>query len=152
MLKSTLLLLLVSSAFAQDAGLETKMDQIQPGKSTLDDIVRIFGEPRRLHSGGQSVTRANLPARYTVSYQGFAFYMHQGALRDVEIGTPAYRYRGGIHVGSPVADIIRQMGEPKAVVKAGVQGEPRSGVLYEGNRRTTRRLRAVRPRGGIPAA
>lgn len=132
MLRSLLTLsLCLTAASMQGPDLVTRMARVSPGTSGLEDVVRVFGEPRGFSLGNQTFTRANLPERYIADYDGFAFSLHGGVVQEIRILTPEYRFRGGIHVGAPVSDIAKQFGEPKAVVAGPPEGEPRSGVIYE---------------------
>ena len=128
----SLLYMLPAVAAVQDTGVAARIDQVQIGRSTLDDLTQMFGEPARFTSGSQTFTRAKLPVRYQAAYEGFAVSMRDNVAREILIETPLYRGVGGVHVGSTVAEVIQALGEPKTIVKgAPVDGVP-PGTLFEG--------------------
>lgn len=132
-MKPTLFLLLALAAPAQDAGLTAKINQLQMGKSTFEDVVKVLGEPAKFSMGPQTFTRPNLPARFMASYDGFAVAVGEGIVREMRIDTPAYAGPGGARVGLTIAELIKALGEPKAIVKgAPPRGDRQPRVLYEG--------------------
>ena len=132
-MKLALVLLFALVATAQDAGLTAKINQLQMGKSTFEDVVKLLGEPVKFSLGPQTFTRPNLPSRFLASYDGFEVAVGDGIVRELRIDTPAYAGPGGARVGSTVAELIRALGVPKAIVKgAPPRTDRQPGVLYEG--------------------
>ena len=128
-----LLLLFALAAPAQDAGLTARINQIQIGKSTFENVVKLLGEPGKFSMGPRTFTRPNLPAAFMASYDGFDVGIGDGIVREMRIDTPAYAGPRGARVGLTIAELVRSMGEPKSVVKgAPPRGDRQPGVIYEG--------------------
>lgn len=129
------LILLPFGLSAQNTTLGTRISQLEIGKSTLEDLVRVFSEPERYTTGAQTFTRDKLPRFYIAVYpDGLEFVMSEGRLREIRIGRPGYRFAGRIQVGASIAELNAALGAPIGVVKGPMpqDQDPRSGVLYEG--------------------
>lgn len=130
-----LLSLLPLGLSAQNPTLETRISQLEIGKSALEDVVRVFGEPERYTTGAETLTRDKLPRVYIAVYPDeLVFLMSEGRLREIRVGRPGYRCAGRIQVGAPIAELSSALGAPTGVVKGPMpqNQEARPGVLYEG--------------------
>jgi hypothetical protein len=89
-MKPALLLLFALAAPAQDAGLTVKINRLQMGKSTFEDVVKLLGEPAKYSMGPQTFTRADLPSRFMASYEGLGVAVGDSVVRELRIDRPAY--------------------------------------------------------------
>ncbi len=113
---------------------DAKMSQLEFGKAGLDDVLRVFGEPRSYITGpNQTITKGEpMPDGYCMVYpDGFQIYMAQGRLYEFRFeGPSSYAWRG-LHFGSSVEDMLGVMGAPDKTIT----GEPLEfmddGVLYK---------------------
>jgi hypothetical protein len=118
---------------AQQSGAEEfarKIAALDVETATIDDILRLFGEPQRYAWSGQTFSKDLLPAVYLAVYPGgFSVMVQNRAVMELRFEEPGYAFRGAIQVGSSIEEVLRLLGPPRAVL----EGEPNSwvpGVLY----------------------
>ena len=99
--------------------------------ATLDDVIRIFGNPSAFSRDRRYFTKNNLPSSYFMSYpDDLTIQMVGGKVRDIRIAKPGYVFPGGIQVGSPMEDALAALPKPKAIVERELTNI-RDGVLYK---------------------
>jgi len=119
---------------AQQPGAEEfakKIAAVNLETATMDDILRLFGEPQRYVWSGQTFGQDNLPPVYLAVYPGgFSVMVQNRAVMELRFEEPGYAFRGAIQVGSSIEEVLRLLGPPRAVL----EGEPNSwvpGVFYK---------------------
>jgi len=128
------ILLLCARMEAQHPGTEEfakKIAALDLETATIDDILRLFGEPQAYAWAGQTFSRDNRPAVCLAVYPGgFSVMVQDRAVLELRFEEPGYAFRNALQVGSPLEEVLRLLGPPKAVL----EGEPNGwvpGVLYK---------------------
>ncbi len=123
---------LVGSSIAEPTSdINAKVAQIDIGTATLDDVIRVFGEPEKYVWGNQTFTKDNLPSNYIAFYPGgFSVYMSGGQIRELRHTQPGYVFRGKLQVGSSLDEVLDAVGQPTQVVE-GQPNEWKNDVLYK---------------------
>ncbi|MHC4737425.1 MAG: HAAS signaling domain-containing protein [Planctomycetota bacterium] len=102
--------------------------------ASLDDVIRIFGEPVNYVWGQQVIDRKEVPAeRYCVIYPAdFSLYMRCDSIVELRFESPAADYVFGdkIRVGSSLDDVLAVLGEPIETI-VGKANQFKDGVLYK---------------------
>jgi hypothetical protein len=120
-------LIFVGSVISQpESDINAKVAQLDISKATLDDVIRIFGQPEKYFSGGQTFTKDNLPSAYIASYysDNLQIVLTNGKVAELrfEESDIGYVYRGKLRLGSSLEEALEMLGQPK--------GEE-DGVLYK---------------------
>jgi serine protease AprX len=110
--------------------------QLDVGKATLNDVIRIFGEPEKYLWGDQTFTKDNLPSIYIAAYpNGFRVVIkdgkiHQLRFEEIDAG---YVFKDKLRIGSSLDEVLDVIGQPtETVVGEALQGAAtRDGVLYK---------------------
>lgn len=119
-----------------ETNINEKVSQLDMNSATLDDVIRIFGEPGKYVWGRETFTKDNLPSTYIASYYSDKFQVVIKGSKVSEIrfqqGEIGYLYKGKIRIGSTLDDVIEVTGQ----VKETIVGKPlpriaESGVLYK---------------------
>ncbi len=121
-----------------DGSLESKVAQLDINSATLDDVLRIFGEPQDYVWGNEQTgqvstfTKDELPTHYIMEYPGaFRIFMNDGHVQELRFERGSrYVWKGGLHVGSSIEDVLAVVGPPtKTAVGEDLLFE--DGVLYK---------------------
>jgi RNA polymerase sigma factor (sigma-70 family) len=92
-----------------------QIDQItQPG-TTLADVIRVMGEPKRYWTGGKTLDENNLPDSYLISYpDGIQMALWRGRVYEVECVAPGsgFKYRDRLKIGSTLDEVLQELGPP----------------------------------------
>jgi len=127
-------LLSIGGAISQNQlDINDKVARLNIGSSTLDDVIRIFGEPQRYVWGGQTFIKDKLPSVYIAEYSNDAqIVIARGKVDEVRFEGPAagYLYRGKIKTGSSLEEVLAVAGEPKETV-VGQPCKYADGILYK---------------------
>jgi hypothetical protein len=121
-----------SALQSQEQDINAKVAQITIGRSSLEDVIRVFGEPVSYLWGKQTFTRDKLPSVYIATYPNkFSVVMSNGIVIELRFEGPGFLYLGKLQVGSSLQEIFDVVGPPSATVT----GEPlpqqaKDGVLY----------------------
>jgi len=118
---------------SQALDINAKVAQLDMDKATLDDVIRIFGEPRKYLWGNEEFTKDALPDTYVATYRdGFNVCMHAGKVSELRFGGgPAdFRFAGKIGIGSTLEEALAVLGQPKKTVSGGELASE-DGVLYK---------------------
>jgi hypothetical protein len=121
-----------ASSQSDQSDINKKLTQIDIDKATLEDVIRIFGEPIKYIWGGKTFTKEDLPSMYLAVYpNGFYVCMRDGKIRELRHhGPDGYLFRGKLRVGSSLEETIAVLGQPTETV----EGQPigfKDGVLYK---------------------
>jgi hypothetical protein len=115
------------------ADINEQVAQLDLGKATLKDVLRIFGEPQSYSWEGKTLTRDSLPRIYMLAYPNdFSVLMNGGRVGELRFGGPGagYAYRGKLRVGSSLEEALAVVGQPASTVEGGHVGG-QDGVLYK---------------------
>ena len=106
------------------------VSRITIGKTTRDELAKLLGEPNRYLWGDQTFTVAQLPAQYVMQYDGVSFMMGESIVEEIRFeGLGPYKFRDKIGFGSPLADVLALLGQPRKTVEGqAIMFE--EGVLY----------------------
>ncbi len=109
-----------------------KIAKLDMAKTTIDDVVRLFGLPDKYIWGNKTFTRQNLPAAYIAVYPaGFHIFLRNGnIIEHRHEGQDGYVFRNKLTVGSTLQQVLEVVGPPKETL----QGKPnawKDSVLYK---------------------
>jgi len=133
-LVSVIVLIFVSSAISQpESDINARVAQLDIDKATLDDVIRIFGEPEKYVWGGKTFTKDNLPSTYIAAYpDNFSAVISGGKVNELrfEGQGSGYVFKGKLQVGSSLDEVLEVLGQPTETVV----GQPvgwEDAVLYK---------------------
>jgi len=109
------------------------VDQFDIGHGTLEDVIRVFGEPAKYRLGYETLDVANLPDSFCLDYEnGFAVWFQNRRLEELRIEDSGldYAYEGKLHVGSSLEEALAVVGPPDQTVEGQANGWE-NGVLYK---------------------
>lgn len=108
-----------------------KISRLNVGKSTLRDVIRIFGEPMRYLWGNKTFTKNSLPETYVAMYpNGFSVLISNGRVNEFRHeGPDGYSFLGKLQVGASAQEVAGIVGMPKMMVQ-GKPNEYADGVFY----------------------
>jgi hypothetical protein len=108
-----------------------KVARLNVGKSTIRDVIRVFGEPMRYLWGDKTFKKENLPGRYVAMYpNGFSVLIINGRVNEIRHeGPDGYSFLGKLQIGASPQEAVRVVGRPKKIVK-GKPNEFADGVFY----------------------
>lgn len=113
--------------------LQSKVDQLDISKATLEDVTKLFGEPGQYLWGSEEFTRDQLPQRYVMFYPaGFRIAMYSGRIGELRFERPGlgYVFDGKLKLGSSLEDALKVLGPPTETV-TGKKCEFKDRVLYQ---------------------
>lgn len=113
--------------------INAKIAQLDINKATIDDVIRIFGEPEKYVWGNQTFTKDNLPQAYIAKYPNkFQIVIGRGRVIELRFeGQDAgYVFRDRIRIGSSLDEVLDVLGQPKQTIE-GQANESKDGVLYK---------------------
>ena len=110
--------------------LQTIVDRFDMKRSSLDEVVRTFGEPEGYFFKNTSYKKRNLPTVYNMVYpSGFNIFMKDGKIKEFRFEEKPIYEIGGITVGSRLGEVVDVLGKPTDVV-AGEKCTYEDGILY----------------------
>jgi hypothetical protein len=115
------------------ADLGEQVAQLDLGKATRKDVIRIFGEPQSYSWEGKALTRDSLPRTYLLVYPNdFSVLMNAGRVAELRFTGPeaGYAYQGKLRVGSSLEEALAVLGQPVSTVEGGPIGGT-DAVLYK---------------------
>ncbi len=119
---------------AIDTTINVKVAQLNMDTATLDDVIRIFGEPERYSLwNNETFTKDNLPSVYIAWYSGsFRVLMSNGKISELRFAQPGigYIYKGKLQIGSSLEEAFDVLGKPSKTVVGQPMGVE-DGVLYK---------------------
>jgi RNA polymerase sigma factor (sigma-70 family) len=106
--------------------LESKNDTIDdkiarvslPG-TTLKDMIRVMGEPKRYWYGGKTLNKKKLPDSFLISYPGgIQAALWRGKVYEVECVAPGpgFSYRNKLRIGSTLDEVVSELGPPTETI------------------------------------
>ncbi|MBA7480954.1 hypothetical protein ES707_16422 [subsurface metagenome] len=111
--------------------INAKVAKLDISTATLDDVVRIFGEPEKYLWGGKTFTKDNLPSTYILNYpNGFSVVMSRGQVSELRHTQSGYVFLGKLGVGSSLEKVLEVVGQPTETV-VGQLCKYADGVLYK---------------------
>ena len=113
--------------------INAKVAQLDIDTATLDDVIRIFGEPTKYYWGNKTFSKNNLPSAYILDYpNGFQVVMNNGQISELRFERPGagYIYRSKLKVGSLLDEVLEIVGQPTEVLEGQACGW-KDGVLYK---------------------
>jgi hypothetical protein len=106
--------------------LNAKVAQIDIDKANLDDVIRVFGEPKKYYWGNEEtgevwmINKDDLSSRqfYIADYgDGFRIVMRGGHIAELRFeGESEYLYQGKLQIGDSLDYAISVLGEPKETI------------------------------------
>ena len=121
---------------ATDPGMDAKIAKLNKNGTTVEDAVRILGEPAIYLANPTStngLAKNALPAVYVMNYSGGVqvqiaegFVMRVRTLKD----GPGFAFHGKIRLGSSLEEVVSEVGPPSETV-VGQSNAWASGVLYQ---------------------
>jgi hypothetical protein len=135
-LVSVIVLIFVSPAISQsESDINARVAQLDIDKATLDDVIRIFGEPEKYVWGGKTFTKDNLPSTYIAAYpDNFSAVISGGKVNELrfEGQGSGYVFKGKLQVGSSLDEVLEVLGQPTGtVVGEALPRIAKDGVLYK---------------------
>jgi hypothetical protein len=115
------------------ADINEQVARLDLDRATLDDVIRIFGEPQSYAWEGKTFTKDSLPSVYILNYtDAFQVLMIGGKIGELRFqgADCGYAYRGKLRVGSSLEDALAVVGQPASTVEGGHVGG-QDGVLYK---------------------
>jgi len=112
--------------------INAKVAKLDIDTATLDDVIRIFGEPVRYFWSGKTFTKDNLPSTYIVGYpNGFSVVMNGNSVSELRHeGHNGYVFKEKIRIGSSLEEVLEVAGQPTETIE-GEGNEFKDGVLYK---------------------
>jgi hypothetical protein len=106
--------------------INAKVAQIDIDNASLDDVVRVFGEPTRYCWGNEAtgeievINRKDLSSRqfYIADYgDGFSIFMLNGRIAELRFeGESQYFHKGKLRIGDSLDYVLKVLGEPNETV------------------------------------
>jgi len=106
--------------------LNTKVAQIDIDNANIDDVVRVFGEPKGYCWGNEAtgeieiINKEDLSSRqfYIADYgNGFRIFMMNGRIAELRFeGASEYLHEGKLQVGDSLDYVLKVLGEPKETI------------------------------------
>jgi hypothetical protein len=122
-----------------DPNLDAKIVQLSKKGTTVEDVIRVLGEPQEYVWGDektgklQTFEKNNLPAIYIARYpRGVQVMVRDGNVEELrsERPGPGFSWRGKVHLGSSLDEVLQVVGSPTETV-VGKPLDFSAGVLYK---------------------
>jgi len=115
-----------------DSTLSDKVAKLDFETSTLDDILKIFGEPMSYSLGNETFERYKLPISYMMAYpMGFQINMFNNRISDIRFFEPNYILNNSIYVGATLEQVEKVLGQPRKIIEGKGSAGLEDGVLYK---------------------
>ena len=132
------LLFFAATVFAAETSkpasdINAKIAQLDINKATIEDVIRIFGEPEKYLWGNQTFTKDNLPSTYIAEYPNrLQIVIGKGRVIELRFNgqDAGYVFRDKIRIGSSLDEVLDVLGQPKLTIE-GQANEGKDGVLYK---------------------
>jgi hypothetical protein len=109
-----------------ESDINAKVAQLDICKATLNDIIRIFGEPEKYLWGNQTFTKENLPSVCIAAYpDGFRVVIKEGYILELRFEKidAGYVFKDKLRIGSSLEDVLDVIGQPtETVIGEALQG------------------------------
>ncbi len=103
--------------FARD--LQAKVAKLNINEATVDDVIKLFGEPGQYLWGSEEFKREQLPQRYIMFYPaGFRVAMYSSRIGELRFERPGlgYVFDGELKLRSSLEDALKVLGPPTETV------------------------------------
>jgi len=125
----------VAFAGQQDEVLDinARVAQLDVNSSTVEDVKLIFGKPLKYIWGRDEFAESELPSKYIAVYRrGMSVVIVNDHVHELrfEAEETGYLFKGKIHIGSSLDEVLDVLGQPKETV----EGKPigwKADVLYK---------------------
>lgn len=108
-----------------------KVAQLNIDTATLDDVIRIFGEPEKYFWGNKTFTKDNLPSTYILDYpEGFSVVISNSLVSELRHTKHGYVFREKLQVGSSLEEVLDVIGQPTETI-IGQPCDYKDGILYK---------------------
>ncbi len=110
-----------------------KVEQLTVGSSSLEDVIRVFGEPTRYSWARKTFKKDNLPPFFAAAYpRGVYIVISNDTVHEIRFESPQskYLFMGRIRIGSRLEDVLEVVGRPKEIIENKPIGY-KDGVLYK---------------------
>jgi RNA polymerase sigma factor (sigma-70 family) len=113
--------------------IDAKIAQLAHADATVDEAIRVLGEPEKYVWGNKTFQKDKLPEIYILAYPGNVnVVVNQGRVGELrsDMPGPGFTYRGKLRLGSSLDEVLQVLGPPSKTVV----GKPlafESGVLYK---------------------
>lgn len=123
----------IPDSFAPKSRLTDRIvQQLEFGKSTRDDVIRILGEPLEYDWSGQAFAKDALPETYIMGYRsGDGIAIQKGHVAEIRIHKPGPYSFKGLRVGSKMADVAKALGEPAKTRSGPPAGRFEDNIWYK---------------------
>ena len=115
--------------------INAKVAQLNIDTATLDDVIRVFGEPIKYLWGERTFAKANLPSTYIAAYpDDFRVVISGGKVGELRFESLAagYLYRDRLRVGSSLEEVLEVVGQPTETLEGqALPGLAKDSVLYK---------------------
>ncbi|HTV39143.1 MAG TPA: sigma-70 family RNA polymerase sigma factor [Candidatus Sulfotelmatobacter sp.] len=110
----------MSSWFHSNSGtIDDRIAQVTLPGTTLEDVIRVMGEPNRYWTVNGTLDKEHLPNGYHVSYpNGIQMLIWKGKVVEVECipPGPGFSYEGVLRIGSSLDDVLSVLGPPTETI------------------------------------
>jgi serine protease AprX len=133
---SVIVLCLTGPAASElQSDMNAKVAKLDIDKATLDDVIRIFGEPTKYIWGQGTFTKDNLPSVYIAAYpSGFGVVIKGGKIHELRFERidAGYVFKNKLRISSSLEEVLDVMGQPtETVVGEALPAVASDGVLYK---------------------
>lgn len=98
--------------------LAARIDRLNIGSATQQDVVAELGEPVSYALGAEKLDVNDLPGRYAMIYPGGVHaVVIDDRLQRISISRPGYLYRGAIQVGTSMEEAFKVLGPPRKTIE-----------------------------------
>ncbi len=100
---------------SSQSDINKKLAQIDINKATIEDVIRVLGEPIKYIWSGKTFTKDTLPSTYIAAYpNNFDIVLSNGKIAELRFKGPkaGYVYQGKLKVGSSLDEVLEVVGQP----------------------------------------
>lgn len=120
-------------ATSEGSDVTAKINELAAKGGSLQDVIRVLGEPLSYRWGDQTFTKDNLPDRYIAVYNdGLGVLLLRGRVQEIRLerGQTEYRFEGKFGIGSSLEEVLAVLGEPGKTVSDQEVSTFEDNVLY----------------------
>jgi hypothetical protein len=113
--------------------IDAKIARLGKRGTPVTEAIRLLGEPSEYFWGRRSFRKHNLPRTYIMQYPaGVAVVIRDGVIAELrsESPGPGFTWRGRLHLGSLLKEVLEAVGPPPTTVIGGPLAFA-DGVLYK---------------------
>jgi len=111
--------------------LRERILELKSSRKTLQDVIRIFGEPESYYWGNRKLSPDQLPAVFVMNYPGrFGIVINKKLVSELRHHEAGYETPNGIQVGSSLEEVLERTSKPQSII-TGEKNGYETGVLYK---------------------